>query len=171
MPTKFKEGERVQVVDREATAEDVKSGLFYDYFRGLTGTIQKVYPTEEVAVELETESLSEAVAQRHHDVQEQMRTKWMDGLSEAERNRLSEKERDFRLRYTILVNASDLAAPGKKATTAAAPAQAAPRPTANAAAPTPKPPQNASEMPPRRTSADYDADEAAYLESRRHNEA
>src|SRR5438034_759301 len=103
MAAKFKEGDRVQIVDREATADDGKSGLFYNHFRGLTGTIQKIYPTQEAALDIETESLTEAVANRHLDVQEQMKSKWLEGLSEEARNRLTEQEKDFRLRYTILV--------------------------------------------------------------------
>lgn len=111
MPTQYKEGDRVQIADRAATADDVKSGLFYDYFRGMTGTIQKIYATEEVAIELEQESMDEAVARRHADVQEQMKTRWMDNLSEEARNRLEPAEKDFRLRYSVLVTMKDLTAP------------------------------------------------------------
>ena len=111
MPTQYKEGDRVQITDRAATAEDVKSGLFYDYFRGMTGIIQKIYATEEVAIELEPESLDESVARRHADVQEQMKTRWMDNLSEEARSRLEPAEKDFRLRYSVLVTLKDLTAP------------------------------------------------------------
>ncbi len=111
MPTPYKEGDRVQIADRPATADDVKSGLFYDYFRGMTGTIQKIYATEEVAVELEPDSMDEAVARRHADVQEQMKTRWMDNLSEEARNRLEPAEKNFQLRYSVLVTLKDLTAP------------------------------------------------------------
>ena len=53
--TTIKEGDRVEIVDRDATAEDVKSGLFYNHFRGLTGTVQKLHSSEEVSVEIEAE--------------------------------------------------------------------------------------------------------------------
>jgi ribosomal protein L21E len=111
MATAFHEGERVEIVDREANADDVKSGLFFNHFRGLTGTIQKVYATDEVAVEVEQESLTDAIAARHIEVQESMKSRWLDGLSEEGRNRLTDKERDFKLRYTLLVHANDLKAP------------------------------------------------------------
>ena len=111
MPTQYKEGDRVQIADRTATADDAKSGLFYDYFRGLTGTIQKIYATDEAAIEIEPESLDEAVARRHGDVQEQMKSRWMDNLSEEARNRLEPAERDFRLRYSVLVTLKDLTTP------------------------------------------------------------
>jgi hypothetical protein len=112
MATAHKEGDRVRIVDREATADDVKSGLFYNHFRNLSGTIQKIYG-EEAAIEIETTSLAEGIARRHEDVQEQMKSKWLDGLSEEARNRLTDQERDFRLRYTILVATKDLIAEGK----------------------------------------------------------
>lgn len=106
----LKEGDRVQIADREATTEDAKSGLFYNHFRGLTGTIQKVYASQEAAIEIEQAVLTEAIAARHKEIQEQMKTKWLDGLSEEGRNRLTEKERDFRLRFTVLVGVKDLTA-------------------------------------------------------------
>ena len=120
MSTTFQEGDRVAIAERKATADDAKSGLYYDHFCGLTGTVQKIYPTQEVAVEIETDSLTEPIRNRHHDVQEAMKTRWLDGLSEEARNRLTEQERDFRLHYTILVSAKDLAkagdAPARRAT-------------------------------------------------------
>ena len=139
MATAFLEGERVEIVDREANADDVKSGLFYNFFRGLTGTVQKVYTTDEIAVEVEQESLPDPIANRHTDVQENMKAKWLDGLSEEAKNRLTDKERDFKLRYTLLVHAKDLKAPS---------AAAIPVGT-------------------RATSADLAAAELAYLESRK----
>ena len=139
MATTFNEGERVEIVDRESNADDVKSGLFYNHFRGLTGTVQKIYSTQEISVEIEQESLMEAVAARHIDVQETMKAKWLDGLSEEAKSRLTDKERDFRLHYTLLVHARDLKAPSAPA------------------------------IPPgtRATSADLAAAEKAYLESRK----
>ena len=139
MATALKEGERVEIVDRDANADDVKSGLFYNHFRGLTGIVQKVYSTDELAVEIEQESLSDAQATRHLDVQENMKAKWLDGLSEEAKNRLTDKERDFKLRYTLLVHAKDVKAPS---------APAIPVGT-------------------RATSADLAAAELAYLESRK----
>ena len=160
MAKAFKEGDRVQIVDREVTSEDTKSGLFYNHFRGLTGTVLKVYANGEVSLEVEVESLAETAAMRHNDVEAQMKTKWLDGLSEEGRNRLSEKERDFRLRYTVLVAMSDLTAPGKR--TAAPRAPAAETPVRKTAPET-------AEAPRRPTAADYDAAEEAYLRSRQNN--
>ena len=108
MAAQFKEGDRVRVSDREATAEDMKTGMFQNHFRGLTGTIQKVYATNEVAVEVDQSTLSESIAARHLEMQEQMKNKWLDGLSEDARSKLTPKERAFKLRYTVLVTQTDL---------------------------------------------------------------
>ena len=116
MAAAFKEGDRVQIADRSATADDAKTSLFFNHFRGLTGVVQKVYATEEAAVEIEAGSLPEGIAHRHHDVQETMKTRWLDGLSEEARGRLTEQERDFRLRYTVLVATKDITAAGAKPT-------------------------------------------------------
>lgn len=108
MAANFKEGDRVRVAEREATAEDVKSGLYQNHFRGLVGTVQKIYATGEAAVTVDQSTLTEAVAARHNDMQEQMKNKWLDGLSEEARGKLTPKERDFTLRYTVLVSMKDL---------------------------------------------------------------
>ncbi len=131
----WKEGDRVQISDREATADDTKTGLFYNHFRGLTGTVQKLYG-EEVAIEIEEQSMLDTVATRHEDVQEQMRTKWLDTLSEDAKSRLTDNEKNFRLRYTVLVAVKDLQ-----------------KPTATALA-------------PRKTLAEIEAAEQAELEKR-----
>ena len=108
MATTLKEGNQVTFADREATAEDAKSQLFYDFYRGLTGKILKVYPTDEIAVEIDQDSLPSEVALRHREMQAAEMKKWLDGLSEEGRNRLTPKERDFKLRYSLLVSANDL---------------------------------------------------------------
>ncbi len=149
MATTLKEGDRVQIIDRDATADDVKSGLFYNHFRNLTGTIQKIYETEEATVEVDDEALSEPVGQRHADVREQMKTRWLDGLSDEARNRLGEQEKDFHLRYTVLVNLKDVA-PGKAREENRA-----------------KQEREAEETPVRKTLAEIEAAEQAHLESRR----
>lgn len=106
----FQEGDRVRLVDREATAEDIKSGMYQNHFRGLTGVVQKYYDNDDVAVEVDQETLNEGMATRHREMQDRRKAEWMNGLSDAERNRLTEKEREFRWRYTVLVAAKDLIA-------------------------------------------------------------
>ncbi|HEV2474250.1 MAG TPA: hypothetical protein VGS41_16355 [Chthonomonadales bacterium] len=170
MAAEINEGDRVQVVDREVTAADQKSGLFYNHFRGLTGAIQKIYPTDEVAVTIEADSLPELVLKRHLDVQEQMKSRWLDGLSEEAKGRLTEAELDFRLRYSILVKKDDLLpAPqdGHRALEAdtSAPASSAPHdpPPQAKTRQLKQTAETARSTPPRRTLEQMEADEIAEL--------
>ena len=80
MATSIKEGDLVTFADREATAEDAKSQLFYDFYRGLTGKVSKVYPTDEVAVEVDQDSLPAEVSLRHREMQDAEMKKWLDSL-------------------------------------------------------------------------------------------
>jgi len=110
----IKEGDRVRIVAREPTDEDAKSALYFGYYGGLTGTVQKVYSKQEVAIEVDPESLPRDIRKRHEEIRDQMKTKWLDGLSEEGRSRLTEREKDFHLRYVLLVAMNDLEKTGRK---------------------------------------------------------
>lgn len=114
----FKAGDRVQIVDREMTSADIKSGLYYDYFRNLTGVVDRVYEDNSVCVKVDMDSLPEDVRKRHLQVQDAVRTRWLNGLGQEQRDRLSETDRSVILGYNILVGAADLL-PGGKAKPAA----------------------------------------------------
>lgn len=101
-------GDRVRIATRDTTAEDMKSKLYFAYYGGLTGTILKQYSETELSVEVEQDSLTTDIRRRHDDIRRQMKTKWLDGLSEEGRNKLTEREKDFRLRYIVLVRPGDL---------------------------------------------------------------
>ena len=116
----FKEGDRVRIASRTATEDDAKAGTYYAHYAGLTGTVQKVYNKGEVAVEVEHDSLTKDLRKRHEDVRDQMKTKWIEGLSEEGRSRLTEREKDFNLRYVVLVAMSDLEKAGARAAAKAA---------------------------------------------------
>ena len=156
----FNEGDRVQVVDREQTTDDVKSSLFYNHYRGLYGTVQKAYEaTGEVAVTVDEQSLPEPIATRHSDVRLAMKTKWLEGLSEEARSRLSDAEKDFKLRYTILVAPTDL----KLFDAASVPKPVSPEPAAigASAASIDEP------APHRKTAAEIEAEEEEYMRTRK----
>src|SRR5262249_54781195 len=82
-----------------------------------------VYSPTEVSVEVEPESLTREIRKRHEEVRDQMKTKWLDGLSEEGRSKLTEREKDFMLRYMILVSMNDLEKVGAKPVAAPRPAQ------------------------------------------------
>ncbi len=142
------EGDRVRIASREQTEDDEKSGMYYNHYAGLTGVVQKVYSKQEVSVDVELESLTREIRKRHEEVRDQMKTKWLDGLSEEGRGKLTEREKDFTLRYVILVAMSDL----EKVAAKPAPKPAAVVDTSVASAP-----------PPRKTLADLEAAEQAEL--------
>ena len=152
------EGDRVRIIAREPSDEDTKSGLYYKHFAGMTGSIQKVYSKTEVAVDIEHDSLTKDIRKRHEDVREQMKTKWLDGLSEEGKSRLTEREKDFHLRYVILVGMHDLEKQGprpvasKEAVEQGKPSETGSTETAEGNA-----------VAPRKTLADIDAAEEAEL--------
>jgi hypothetical protein len=108
MPNTLLAGDTVRVADREAGSSDMKSGLFYNHYRGLSGTLSKIYEDGTAAVTVDLGSLSEKMRVRHEEGSEAQRKKWLNGLSDEARNRLSAAEKRFSLRYTILVSLSDL---------------------------------------------------------------
>ncbi|MBI2844710.1 MAG: hypothetical protein HYX78_15060 [Armatimonadetes bacterium] len=109
----FKTGDRVRIADREMTLADVKSGMFYDYFRNLAGTVEKIYEDHTVCVCVDQDSLPDNVRKRHINVQDAIRRRWMDGLGSEQRERLTEAQKSVVLSYNILVNSSDLLKDGK----------------------------------------------------------
>ncbi len=155
---KVKEGDRVRIVARDSTDEDIKSGIYYSHYAGMTGTVQKVYSAAEVAVDVEHDSLSREIRKRHEDVRDQMKTKWLDGLSEEGRSKLTEREKDFNLRYVVLVKMDDLESAGKR------PETGFPAPPAAHATTVPD-----ADAASRRTLADFEAAEQEELLRRAQN--
>lgn len=111
---RFKRGDHVVISERETTAADRKSSLFYPHFCGLSGVVDQIYEEEgEVCVEIAQESLPEAFRRRHEAIQELARRKWLNGLSEQERRSLPEEHKDLRLKYTVMVTPEDLLPEGR----------------------------------------------------------
>lgn len=104
------EGDAVQIADRDPNAADTKSGLFYPHYRGLTGTLTKLYADGTANITVDPESLPAEIRARHQAGTTAMRQKWLDGLSDEARNKLSGAEKKFSLRYSLLAGISDLSA-------------------------------------------------------------
>jgi hypothetical protein len=94
---------------RDQTAADIKSGLYYPHYANLIGAVLKVYG-EEASVLIDRPSLPAEIRTRHEAGEKAMRQKWLDGLSEEGRNRLSAREKQFGLNYAVLVSLKDLVA-------------------------------------------------------------
>ncbi len=168
---KLTEGSPVRLADREPNAADSKSGLYYPYYRNLTGIIAKLYADETATVMIDPESLPSEIRARHQAGTDAMRQKWLDGLSDEARNKLSASEKKFSLRYNLLVGLADLF-PGE-ALAAPPPGLAAPAPTlSEPAAKRGQAVAQASldidDLPatPRKSLEELDADEARYLAER-----
>lgn len=108
MSATLTESDAVRLAERESNAADLKSGLFYPYYSGLTGKIAKIYPDGTAAVTIDAESMPSEIRTRHTKGTDAMRQKWLDGLSDEARNKLSSGEKKFALRYTLLVGVGDL---------------------------------------------------------------
>jgi hypothetical protein len=108
MSNPLAEGDKVRVKDREQTAADIKSQLFYDHYRNLVGTVAKIYADGTASINVDQAALPKEISQRHDQTASGIRQKWLDGLSEEARNKLSAADKSFALRYTIIVSLSDL---------------------------------------------------------------
>lgn len=178
----FKAGDRVRIVTREVTPEDAKSQLYFAYFGGLTGTVDRTYD-DTVCVDVDLESLSDEMRDRHISMQEAERQRWISNLSDEVRNRLSAEQRQLKMSYRILVSKKDLETykgdkpRGGAKPEAAKPASgtesekgsASPGSSAQvdtAAAPAAPKAEKESEPPKRLSEADLSAAEEEFLRSR-----
>ncbi|MCS6919329.1 MAG: hypothetical protein NZM28_06130 [Fimbriimonadales bacterium] len=164
---KFKEGDRVQVRAREAQGKEAQEGRYAPHLANATGAILKIYSPQEIAVDLELDSLPEAIRERHAEQQTRMHERWLNSLSEEARNRLTDDEKTFRLRYVALLAEDDLL-PLKAGRAAAKPsepatADAAPSPKAK----TSRKPTAESATPARPTAEDLEKLEEQYLRARK----
>ncbi|OYT70923.1 MAG: hypothetical protein CFK49_08930 [Armatimonadetes bacterium JP3_11] len=165
---KFKEGERVQVRAREAHGKEAHEGRYAPHLANATGAVLKVYSPQEIAVELDLDSLPEAIRERHAEQQTRMHERWLNSLSEEARNRLTDDEKTFRLRYVVLLAEDDLLPLKAKAAPTAAP-KAVPRTKPEPTQP-PKASRKAqleSETPRRPTPEELEKLEEQYLKARK----
>ena len=104
----IKAGDAVLIKPREVTADDEKTGLYYTYFGGLLGTVDRVYDDGSVCVDIELDSLDEEMRKRHLAMQEAERKRWLNNLSGEVRSRLTAEQRQLKMSYKLLVSRNDL---------------------------------------------------------------
>ena len=104
----LKPGDSVVVVERDPTAEDTKSGLYYSHFGNLAGTVDRVYDDGTVCVDVSIDALPDGIRRRHEATQNAAKARWLDSLSGEARARLTEVEKQFNLSYKILVSSKDV---------------------------------------------------------------
>lgn len=106
--SKWKEGDRVKIVERPVTDEDRKKNRYYEHMAGLIGTVQNVYGPEEIAVKIDPESLTAVSAEVHKTSTLRMREKFLKDTSEEQKKQLSSEELNFNAHYMLLVRVEDL---------------------------------------------------------------
>ncbi len=104
----WKEGERVRVVDRPVTEEDRKKNRYYEHMAGLSGTIQSIYNSEEIAIRVDPDAMQKVTSEVHQTAVRRMREKFLGSVSEEQKKQLSPEELNFDAHYVLLVRAADL---------------------------------------------------------------
>ena len=105
---KWKTGDRVRIKEREVKAEDRESNAYFAHFADLDGTVQAVYGKDEVAVRIDPECFGPLLTGVHKEAVRRMRAKFLDGLSEEQKRKLSREEKRFAANYVVLMKSDDL---------------------------------------------------------------
>ncbi|MBX3112462.1 MAG: hypothetical protein KF857_10675 [Fimbriimonadaceae bacterium] len=104
---KVKEGDSVRVTGEKDGSGNLSEKLF-PHLVGLTGTVSNHYNTDEVAVQVDLDSLSPAMRQVHSEATERLRTKFLESVGEEAKKHLTKEELEFTPHYVLLVGESDL---------------------------------------------------------------
>ena len=107
---KWKEGDRARVVRRPVTEEDRKKNRYFDHMAGLVGTVQNVYPTNDVALCVDVKSMTPVSAEVHATATQRMRDRFAKDTSEEQKKQLTKEDMEFTANYVVLVQVSDLEA-------------------------------------------------------------
>ncbi len=108
MASKWKEGDKVRIVEREVTSEDRRLNRYFDHMQGLVGTVQNVYGPEEVAVKIDLDKLPRTPTEVHKEAVKRMREKFLGSISEEQKGKLTNEELNFNAHYMLLVASGDL---------------------------------------------------------------
>lgn len=108
MATKWKTGDRVKVIKRKVSMDDRLNNTYFEHMAGLTGTVQNVYGKDEVAVVIDPQAFDPFLQEVHKTGVKRMRAKFLDGLSDEQKRKLTPEEKSFHANYVLLVKSSDL---------------------------------------------------------------
>lgn len=106
----LEKGTAITIKERSITSEDSRTGLYYAYFGGLRGVVDRAYEDGSVCINVDLESLSEDARKRHLEIQEAEKKKWLAGLSDEMRNRLTSEQKQLKISYKLLVHKNDIQA-------------------------------------------------------------
>ncbi|MBS1724932.1 MAG: hypothetical protein JSS66_18485 [Armatimonadetes bacterium] len=105
---KLKEGDRVRVVKRPLTEQDKTVYGFFEHMQGLTGVVENVYTTNEVAVKVDLDILPKISADVHREATKKMSDRFLKDAPEEARKQLTKEELEFVPHYVLLVRSEDL---------------------------------------------------------------
>ncbi|HWA83476.1 MAG TPA: hypothetical protein VG820_08595, partial [Fimbriimonadaceae bacterium] len=100
--------DRVRVIDRPVTEEDRKKNRYFEHMANLSGSIQTIYNSEEIAVRVDPAALTSVTKNVHDTALERMREKFLASVSEEQKKQLTPEELEFDAHYVLLVRAEDL---------------------------------------------------------------
>lgn len=104
---KFKEGDRVRVQTPNFSAGDALSNV-YEHMQGLVGVVANIYNDDEIAIQVDLESLTPIHRDVHRVGTQRMHAKLDENLSQEGARLLTKEEIQFTPNYVILVRAKDL---------------------------------------------------------------
>ena len=106
----LKEGDRVRVRTRDASADDRKTGRYFPHMAGLTGVVENAYEGDQFAVKIDQETMTPASHEVHQVASERMREKSAEGMSEEAKKHFTKEELAFDVHYVLLLDGTDLEA-------------------------------------------------------------
>jgi hypothetical protein len=106
----WREGQRVKVVSRPVTEEDRKANRYFEHMAGLTGTISAVFAVDQIAVNVDQDSLTSVSKTVHKHATERMREKFLNSVGEEQKKLLTNEELKFNANFVLLVRSEDLEA-------------------------------------------------------------
>ncbi len=105
---KVKELDKVKIVTREVTPEDRKTNQYFDHMAGLTGMAANIYVDDEIAVQVDIDSLSHTARAVHTEAVRRLRAKFVENASEEAKSKLTPEELNFDAHYMVLAQGKDL---------------------------------------------------------------
>jgi hypothetical protein len=104
----WKEGDHVRVVSRAVTAEDRTKNRYFEHMANLSGIIQSIYNSEEIAIRVDPEAMPAVTKEVHKVSVARMRANFVAHVSEEQKKLLTPEELNFDAHYVLLVRAADL---------------------------------------------------------------
>ncbi|MCU0316606.1 MAG: hypothetical protein MUC92_08440 [Fimbriimonadaceae bacterium] len=106
--SKVKEGDRVKIVARTLSAQDKKVNSFFGHMQGLTAKVANYYSDEEIAIEVDLETLPDIQLSVHESATRRMRARFENEATEEAKKILTKEELAFTPHYMLLVTAADI---------------------------------------------------------------